>query len=49
MQQIFRKFKFGKMHEALESMSLGRVWDRVGMLLAIGALLGVMARGFKWI
>lgn len=49
--EINKKFdtKFGEVHEALESMRLGRVWDRVWMLLAMGALLGVMARGFKWI
>lgn len=49
--EINKKFdtKFGEVHEALESMRLGGVWDRVWMLLAMGALLGVMARGFKWI
>jgi hypothetical protein len=41
--------KFGELQKVLESMKLGRVWDRVWMLLAMGTLLGVMARGFKWI
>ena len=41
--------KFGELQKALESMKIGRVWDRVWMLLSMGALLGVMARGFKWI
>jgi hypothetical protein len=41
--------KFGELQKMLESMKLGRVWDRVWMLLAMGTLLGVMARGFKWI
>lgn len=41
--------KFTEFHKAFESMKIGRVWDRVWMLLSMGALLGVMARGFKWI
>jgi hypothetical protein len=41
--------KFSELQKALESMNVGRVWDRVWMLLSMGALLGVMARGFKWI
>ena len=41
--------KIGEIRKALDSMNIGRVWDRVWMLLAMGTLLGVMARGFKWI
>lgn len=41
--------KFGELQKTLEAMNIGRVWDRVWILLAMGALLGVMARGFKWI
>jgi phage shock protein A len=41
--------KFVDLQKALESMKIGRVWDRVWILLAMGALLSVMARGFKWI
>lgn len=43
------KSEFGEVRKTLESMNLGRIWDRVWMLLSIGAVLGVMARGFKWI
>jgi len=35
--------------KSFESMRIGRVLDRVWTLLAMGALLGVIARGFKWI
>jgi hypothetical protein len=41
--------RFGEVQKTLESMKISRVWDRVWMLLSMGALLGVMARGFKWI
>jgi hypothetical protein len=41
--------KLGEVMKTLGSMKLGRIWDRVWMLLAMGTLLGVMARGFKWI
>ena len=41
--------KFDQLRKSLESMKIGRVWDRVWMLLAMGTLLGVMARGFKWV
>ncbi len=41
--------KFGEVMKTLESMKLGRAWDRVWMLLAMSVLLSVMARGFKWI
>ena len=50
-KELDQKFdtKFGELMKTLESMKLGRAWDRVWMLLAMGALLSVMARGFKWI
>ena len=41
--------KFGELQKTLEAMNLSRVWDRVWMLLSMGALLGALARGFKWI
>lgn len=41
--------RFGEIQKTLETMNVSRVWDRVWMLLSMGALLGVMARGFKWI
>lgn len=41
--------KFDQLQKSFASMKIERVWDRVWMLLAMGALLGVMARGFKWI
>lgn len=41
--------RFGEIQKTLEAMNTGRVWDRVWMLLSMAALLGVMARGFKWI
>jgi chromosome segregation ATPase len=41
--------KFGELQKTLEALKLGRVWDRVWMLLSMGAMVGVMARGFKWI
>jgi len=41
--------KSDSLQKSFESMKLSRVWDRVWMLLAMGTLLGVMARGFKWI
>ncbi|MEJ0034932.1 MAG: hypothetical protein WDO68_02405 [Gammaproteobacteria bacterium] len=41
--------RFGEIQKTLEAMNISRVWDRVWMLLSMGALLGVMARGFKWI
>ncbi len=39
----------GKMRDAFESIRVGRAMDKVWALLAMGTLLGVMARGFKWI
>jgi chromosome segregation ATPase len=41
--------KFCELQKTLEALKLSRVWDRVWMLLSMGAMLGVMARGFKWI
>jgi chromosome segregation ATPase len=41
--------KFGELQKAIESINIGRVWDRVWLLLSMGTLLAVMARGFKWI
>jgi septation ring formation regulator EzrA len=41
--------KFGELQKAIESINKGRIWDRVWILLSMGTLLGVMARGFKWI
>src|ERR1051325_3113488 len=50
-KEIEAKFdaKFGELQKAIQSINIGRVWDRVWLLLSMGALLGVMARGFKWI
>lgn len=39
----------GKMRDSFASLRVGRAMDKVWALLAMGALLGVMARGFKWI
>jgi hypothetical protein len=39
--------KFEQIQKSFESTRLGRVLDRLWMLLSIGAMLGVMARGFK--
>lgn len=41
--------KFEQIQKSFESLRIGRVLDRVWMLLSMGAMLGVMARGFKWI
>ena len=41
--------KFEQIQKSFESMRIGRVLDRVWMLLSMGAMLAVMARGFKWI
>jgi phage shock protein A len=51
VKELAAKFdmKFGELQKALESMRVGRVWDRVWMLISMGALLSVMARAFKWI
>ena len=39
----------GKMRDSFASLRVGRAMDKVWALLAMGALLGVMAHGFKWI
>jgi hypothetical protein len=41
--------KFELIQRSFESMRIGRALDRVWLLLSMGAMLGVMARGFKWI
>lgn len=38
-----------KMIEAIHLLKVGRMADRVGMLLMGAAILGVMARGFGWL
>ena len=38
-----------EIQKSFESIRVGRVLDRVWTLLAMAALLGVIARGFKWI
>lgn len=50
-KELFEKLdaKLDRLYKSFESMKIGRVWDRVWMLLAMGTLLGVMARGFRWI
>ena len=37
------------MRQGFEAINVGRAMDKVWALLAIATLLGVMARGFKWI
>ena len=39
----------GRMRDSFEALRVGRAMDKVWALLAIAGLLGVMARGFKWI
>jgi uncharacterized coiled-coil protein SlyX len=41
--------KIDGLKEAFAELKIGRALDRVWWLLMCGALLGVMARGFKWI
>jgi hypothetical protein len=38
-----------RMEKLFAELKIGRALDRVWWLLMCGALLGVMARGFKWI
>jgi hypothetical protein len=40
---------FAAIEKSLSDLRVGRWIDRVGSLLSAAALLGVMARGFKWI
>jgi len=37
------------MEKSFSAMKVGRVLDRVWWLLMSAALLGIMARAFKWI
>jgi predicted nuclease with TOPRIM domain len=37
------------MRQGFEAINVGRAMDKVWALLAVATLLGVMARGFKWI
>jgi hypothetical protein len=37
------------MEKLFAELKIGRALDRVWWLLMCGTLLGVMARGFKWI
>jgi uncharacterized coiled-coil protein SlyX len=39
----------GRIRDSFESLKVGRALDKVWALLLAAALLGVMARGFKWI
>jgi chromosome segregation ATPase len=41
--------KMDSLVEALAELRIGRALDRVWWLLMSGALLGIMARAFKWI
>lgn len=41
--------KIEAVHQQLSELKIGRALDRVWWLLMCGTLLGVMARGFKWI
>jgi hypothetical protein len=52
MRESFAQFR-GEVRESFAQlrgdMRLGRMADRVGWLLVAASLLGVMARGFKWL
>jgi DNA anti-recombination protein RmuC len=41
--------KIDAIHQQLAELKISRALDRVWWLLMCGTLLGVMARGFKWI
>ena len=41
--------KVDDVKQTLSELKIGRALDRVWWLLICGTLLGVMARGFKWI
>lgn len=41
--------QFEQIQKSLESLRIGRVLDRVWMLLSMSAMPGVIAPGFKWI
>jgi len=38
-----------KMEKSFASLRIGRMLDRIWWLVIAGTILGVMARGFKWI
>lgn len=40
---------FKAVDRSFEKLKVGRALDKVWWLLTAGAILGVMARGFKWI
>jgi phage shock protein A len=48
MDQKFSS-KFDSVLQAIAELRIGRALDRVWWLLMSGALLGIMARAFKWI
>jgi hypothetical protein len=39
----------GRMRDSFESLKVGRAMDKVWALLTVGVILGIVARGFKWI
>lgn len=41
--------KVDRLDDNITSLKVGRVTDKVWWLLIAAAILGVMARGFKWI
>ena len=41
--------KIDALRDSIESLKVGRWVDRVWWLVIAGGMLGVMARGFKWI
>jgi len=47
-QRLFAELR-AEMHKGFADFRVARVFDRVWYLLMCAALLGVMARGFKWI
>ena len=47
-QRLFAELR-AEMHKGFAELRVARVFDRVWYLLMCAALLGVMARGFKWI
>jgi phage shock protein A len=51
IDNVDQKFssKFDSVLEAIAELRIGRALDRVWWLLMSGALLGIMARAFKWI
>ncbi len=41
--------RFSAVDAAIARLNVGRMQDRVWWLLIAGAILGVLARGFKWV